>query len=52
MEALAVISPFHYYQVPAILAGSVAAAGDLSVLCSLAIVCTVAAYWRFSARDV
>jgi hypothetical protein len=48
----AVISPFHYYQGPAILGGTANSVRDLLVLGSMAAVASVIGYWRFSARDV
>jgi ABC-type transport system involved in multi-copper enzyme maturation permease subunit len=52
LAPVAIVSPFHYYQGAAILAGTADLLGDLLVLGSMAAVAFAFAYWRFSTRDV
>jgi hypothetical protein len=52
LEPTAVLSPFHYFQGPAVLGGTADSVRDLTVLASIALVATATAYWRFGARDV
>lgn len=52
IRAAGVISPFHYYQGAAVLAGSADSSRDLSVLGAMSLTFALLAYWRFSARDV
>jgi len=47
-----VISPFHYYQGAAVLAGMADSTRDFLVLGSMSLASTAVAYWRFHARDV
>jgi hypothetical protein len=49
---LARVSPFHYYQGTAILAGTADTLLDLSILGVTAVVGIVLAYWRFDRRDL
>lgn len=49
---LARLSPFHYYQGTAILAGTADSARDLSILGAAAVVGIALAYWQFARRDL
>lgn len=46
------ISPFHYFQGAAVMAGTADSARDFLVLGSASLAFTALAYWRFHARDV
>ncbi len=46
------LSPFHYFQGPRILAGEFLPAADLMVLLTGTIALGAIAYWRFNARDL
>lgn len=46
------LSPFHYYQGTAILAGTADSARDLSILGAAAVVGIAVAYWQFARRDL
>jgi ABC-type transport system involved in multi-copper enzyme maturation permease subunit len=48
----ALVSPFHYYRAPMILAGSDQVGPDLGVLAGMTVLCAAIAYWRFNGRDV
>lgn len=48
----AVLSPFHYYQGVAVLAGTANSARDFLVLGSMSAASAAVAYWRFNARDL
>jgi ABC-2 type transport system permease protein len=48
----AVLSPFHYFQGAAVLAGTANSARDYFVLGSVTLIATATAYWRYSARDL
>jgi ABC-2 type transport system permease protein len=52
LEPLATISPFHYYQGPAILAGTANGPQEITILVVFTLIAAGVAYWRFSARDV
>jgi ABC-type transport system involved in multi-copper enzyme maturation permease subunit len=52
LSAAAVISPFHYYKAPAILAGTAQSGRDVIVLTAMSAVFIATAYWRFNTRDV
>lgn len=52
LEAVASISPFHYYDAFAIAAGHARDARDLAVLLGAAAVLAGTAYWRFERRDL
>ncbi len=52
MAATALLSPFHYYQGTAVLAGTANSARDFAVLGTMSIIPAAVAYWRFSTRDV
>lgn len=46
------LSPFHYYQGAAILAGTADPARDLSILAAIALAGIALAYWQFGRRDL
>lgn len=52
LASLALLSPFHFYQGAAILAGRADATRDLVILGAAAAVCATYAYWRFRRRDL
>ena len=49
---LSVLSPFHYYQASAVLAGTAEPSRDLSILAAVGAIAVVLAYWRFQRRDL
>jgi ABC-type transport system involved in multi-copper enzyme maturation permease subunit len=52
LSTAAVMSPFHYYRAPAILAGTAQPGRDVVVLAAMSAVFITIAYWRFNTRDV
>ena len=52
LAAVAVLSPFHYFQGAAVFAGTADVARDFQVLGTMTLVAGAFAYWRFSARDL
>jgi ABC-2 type transport system permease protein len=52
MRRVATLSPFHYFQGSAILAGEADVARNLFVLGAIAIAASGLAYWRFERRDL
>jgi ABC-2 type transport system permease protein len=51
-RTLDVVSPFHYYQGPRILAGAFNPARDVLVLVAASTALIAVAYWRFAERDL
>jgi ABC-2 type transport system permease protein len=52
IQPAGLVSPFHYYQGAAVLAGSATTARDLGILLSMTIPLVMLAYWQFGRRDV
>ena len=52
IASLAKLSPFHYYQGAAVLAGSADSARDLVILGTVSALFAAIAYWRFNVRDL
>jgi len=51
-QAVDLVSPFHYFQGPRILAGAFNPARDVLILMGAASMLVAVAYWRFDARDL
>jgi ABC-2 type transport system permease protein len=52
LQPFAIVSPFHYYQGPSVLAGTADNARDFTVLATIALAATAFAFWRFGRRDL
>jgi ABC-type transport system involved in multi-copper enzyme maturation permease subunit len=52
MEAIAWLSPFHYYPALSIIAGDASTGRDVAILFATATLFIVAAYWQFQRRDL
>jgi ABC-type transport system involved in multi-copper enzyme maturation permease subunit len=52
MDAIAWLSPFHYFPALSVIAGDASTPGNVAVLFTASAVLTAAAYWQFQRRDV